>query len=116
MDVHLPPAWNSYVSVAVDGLNSQCGEELVGLLLLIQRLLQQDRVYRVSELFCPGPGAAVIRHLVMLHALGTGQESNIEDAGIGILFHEVGSFLDDPLNASTQFALWTLSQLLEDLV
>src|SRR5215211_6687732 len=65
-------------SSRVDGVLGQVGEQLVRVLLLNERLLDQPLRFREAQLLGPGEQGAVAGDLVMLHRLSRRNQTSIE--------------------------------------
>src|SRR5579884_453343 len=72
----------------VDHRDRQLGQLLVGLLLLVQRFLQETDRLVEAQLLGPGAGGAVARDLVVLDLLRSGDQAGVQHAGLGVLFQE----------------------------
>src|SRR3954471_547646 len=96
----------------VDGILGQVGEQLVGVLLLNERLLDQTLGFREPQLLGPGEQGAVAGDLVMLHRLSRCNQTRIRSLAALELLEDLLTFLNDALNG---LALDTLGLLTHEL-
>jgi len=89
---------------------------LVGLLFLVQRLLQKPGRILHSKLFRPCPQSAVAGDLVMLDRLCGRENAGIHDIWILGFLHDLLGFFDEALHGFARFATGPASKLLEDLL
>src|SRR5829696_4839835 len=82
----------------VDGILSQVGEDLVRILLLNERLLEQTLRFREAQLLGPGEQGAVAGDLVMLHGLSRRNQTSIESLPALERLQDLLALLDDALN------------------
>src|SRR6476620_12637489 len=67
------------------------GQSAVGVVLLLERLVEQRRRFSHAELVRPSDQRAVTSDLVMLNGLCVGDHAGIEDVGIGRFLHVFGA-------------------------
>src|SRR5215207_10004663 len=96
----------------VDGILSQVGEQLVRVLLLNERLLEQTLRFREPQLLGPGEQGAVAGDLVMLHRLSRRNQTRIRSLAALERLQDLLALLDDALNG---LAFDTLGLLAHDL-
>lgn len=75
------------------------GELPVGLLFLVQRLLEQRRGFAFAQQFGPGSDAAIRRDLIVLDTLSSRDESRVHHFALEILVHDFFAFLYEALHA-----------------
>src|SRR5207237_6165932 len=74
-------------------------EQLVGLSLLVERRVQQLLPAVVAELVSQRAGGAVAGDLVVLDALGGGDQRRVEGVRVALGADDVVALLDQPLHA-----------------
>src|SRR5215218_10876464 len=82
----------------VDRILGQVGEDLVRVLLLNERLLDQTLRFREAQLLGPGEQGAVAGDLVVLHRLSGGNQTRIRRLAALELLQDLLALRDDALN------------------
>src|SRR5680860_283092 len=92
---HSRLASSALSGLAIEFAFGKLGQELVGGVLLVERLLQKRYDILHPELLCPGDHRAVAGDLVMLDGLRVGDHAGIEHVGIlGVLHVLLALFKD----------------------
>src|SRR5439155_5324669 len=99
----------------VDALHSQVIELLVGHSFFIQSLLQQAGGLIIAEHLGVGPYGAVAGDFIVLDLLRRPDEAGIHDFGLGVFFHQLLAFFNQPFHGLALLALGALIQFLENL-
>src|SRR5579871_503095 len=84
--------------LGVDGALRQLRELLVRGLLLLERLLQQAGHVLFAQALREGPGTAVAGHLVVLDALGRGDQGGVLDVRVAAGANRLLALADEPLH------------------
>src|SRR3954470_16166604 len=100
----------------VDGILGEVGEDLVRVLLLNERLLDQTLRFREAQLLGPREQGAVAGDLVMLHRLSRRDQTGIRSLAVPELLEDLLAFLNDALNGLARDTLGPLTHDLEHLL
>ena len=90
-------------------------ELLVGRLLLVERLLEQVRRFRVAHGLRPRDQRPVGRHFVVFRALPGGNQAGVHRRLIEVLFHDRLALFDDAGDAVAVLPAHLLLEALEHL-
>src|SRR5437588_13084 len=89
---------------------------MVCLPFFVERLLEQFGVTLESKLPGVGTNGPVTSHLVMLDALGLGDQTCVQNVGIRILLDQLTPFFDQSFHADAFLAAGADAQILADLL
>src|SRR6476660_4576275 len=80
------------------------GQSAVGVVFLLERLVEQRRRFSHAELVRPSDQRAITSDLVMLNGLRVGNHARIEDIRIGGFLHVLGALFEDSFDGGAGLA------------
>src|SRR5688572_1077172 len=116
-----PPASQSLFCTLGCGLAvqtgfGQLGQLHIGIVFLLEILIEQRGHFPKAELIGPGDHRPISRDLVMLDRLGVGDHAGIENVRIGGLFHQLVAFFENAFDRRAGLACDLVLEQAKDLL